>query len=523
MGIDAAKQEIREEIEKAFAEIDLDGMTAAQFLDQLDLKPLRRFLMQNYSHPGGRGRSPKHRPLAQAKTLIFMKLVGIEYRSRVLKRLRRNIKEAEQLGYDVGVGVPSPQSFYHFVNVRVDEHVLTLIGHAVDTIREQCREQDRLIDIELLVEEGAGEGKSESTRYRKKNEKLQEATNALKWHVLPHIGFDRADNAKYSREDLLNLLTFVAMRNTFTNNGWNILRDMTDADVPRAQTLLRHIRENMTREEIEEMFRDANGDILDVAKEKGQLDGEVTVLLDYTKIRYYGDENDAMVRQTKSDDGTSKVYEYIVAKAKHNGENYILGVEPIGKLDERVERTRKLLERVTDRVRVKRVVSDREFSNSEYIQVYEDMGLTYLNVAVQHGPIKRIIEEHDAPSVVSHEIAGVKTKVVLREDSEGKTRAFITNEPNLFAFAADMFLHYGRRWDIETGFDDVKNKFLPRTTSKNYKVRYFYFLFANLVYNTWTLVNVVVMLHLDGELRDEKIVTGKKFLQALFDAIVDYG
>lgn len=521
---DSAEEQIADEIDKAFAEIDLDGMHASEFLGQLELKPLRQALMHNYSHPGGRGRSPKYRPLPQSKTLIYKELLDIPARSKVLRRLRRNLKEAEHLGYRLTHGLPTTQNFYLFVDKRVDEDVKALIDFTVSYIKEKCREQDKLIDVELIEEEGVAAEASETTQYRKKTEKMQEACNVLKWKVYPQIGFNRAANASYDDAEFLDLLTFVAMRNTFTNNGWNIMRDTTDADVPRSQTVLKHIRE-LDRDVIREMFWEANEELLKLAKKEGCLDDPVTVLLDFTTIRYYGDKNDEKVREKKPQDGTSHVYEYIVAKAKHEGENYVLGVEPIGKLDDKVEVTGRLLDRVMDLVEIKRVMSDREFSNSRYLQLYEERGLEYLNIPVRTSTIKQIMEDHDAPYLtrITFGEEDVETTVVLRCDSNGYVKPFLTNASNLYALATDLFTEYGERWDIETGFDDVKNKFLPKTTSKDFNVRLFYFLFANLIYNTWTLTNTIVSLYIHGDIKDEKLITGKKFLHAFFHAYIDYG
>lgn len=524
MDIDAAKDEITEEVEKAFDAIEVESKHAADFLGQLQLPPLRRALMRNYSHPGGPGRSRKYRPLSQAKTLMLKDLLDMNSRNKLLRRLRRNQNEAKDLGYNLNNRVPSSQVIYQFITKRIDEQVKTLMDHTVAEIRRLCRERDKLIDVELVDEEGVADDASAATKYRKKTKKMQEACNVLKWKVFPHLGFNRAANAAYDDIEFLDLLLFVAMRNTFTNNGWNIMRDTTEADVPRSQTILKHIRD-LDRDTIRDMFDEANEELVNLAKQEGRLDEPVTLLLDFTTIRYYGDKNDEMVREKEPKDGTSHVYEFIVAKAKHGGENYVLGVEPIGKLDDKVEVTGRLLDRVRELVEVERVISDREFSNSRYFQAFEDRGLEYLNLPVRNSVIKRIMEQNDAPHITKIRFGKeqVQTTLVLRRDSNGKVKPFLTNASNLYALGVDLFEDYGERWDIETGFDDIKNKFLPKTTSKDFNVRLFYFLFANLVYNAWTLTNVVVSRYIHGVINDKKLITAKKFLQAIFHAHIDYG
>ena len=53
--------------------------------------------------------------------------------------------------------------------------------------------------------------------------------------------------------------------------------------------------------------------------------------------------------------------------------------------------------------------------------------------------------------------------------------------------AIEMFR---KRWGIETGYRMI-DQFLPKTTSKNYIVRMFYFFFGCIMYNAWILFNLI--------------------------------
>lgn len=44
---------------------------------------------------------------------------------------------------------------------------------------------------------------------------------------------------------------------------------------------------------------------------------------------------------------------------------------------------------------------------------------------------------------------------------------------------------YSRRWQIENEYKSIKGDFLAKTSSKDYRVRLFYFVFAVLLYNIW--------------------------------------
>jgi IS4 transposase len=47
---------------------------------------------------------------------------------------------------------------------------------------------------------------------------------------------------------------------------------------------------------------------------------------------------------------------------------------------------------------------------------------------------------------------------------------------------------YKRRWGIETSYRKIR-EFLPKTTSRSWIVRIFYFVLAFMIYNAWVALN----------------------------------
>jgi len=72
-----------------------------------------------------------------------------------------------------------------------------------------------------------------------------------------------------------------------------------------------------------------------------------------------------------------------------------------------------------------------------------------------------------------------------------------------------------KRWGIETGYRQFDHDFKAKTTTKNYHIRLFYFLFSVCVYNLWVLVNICVSLSLYGRLSEKPIITCKLFAVVL--------
>jgi IS4 transposase len=80
---------------------------------------------------------------------------------------------------------------------------------------------------------------------------------------------------------------------------------------------------------------------------------------------------------------------------------------------------------------------------------------------------------------------GVEVDVVEAQDAKGR-RYFLAT--NLSASPKRVLRYYKRRWGIETSYRKI-GEFLPKTTSRSWIVRVFYFTFACLVYNAWVVLN----------------------------------
>jgi len=93
-------------------------------------------------------------------------------------------------------------------------------------------------------------------------------------------------------------------------------------------------------------------------------------------------------------------------------------------------------------------------------------------------------------------------------------RVFATNiefDENDAKLAERLLMLYSKRWGIETSYRVKKHSFRGKTTSKNYKVRLFYFMFSVLLYNLWILADILIWLHLHGQVGEDHLVTSKYF------------
>lgn len=63
---------------------------------------------------------------------------------------------------------------------------------------------------------------------------------------------------------------------------------------------------------------------------------------------------------------------------------------------------------------------------------------------------------------------------------------------------------------IETGYRVKKHSIRAKTTSKNYIIRLFYFLFSVMLYNLWLIVNLLIKRGL-GKASEKYELTAKLF------------
>lgn len=514
-----SEAKIEREIDEAFEQIELEQKEPSKFLKELELRPLKRQVMRHYTDK--RGRSPQYKPVALAHTLIFQRLIGLNARSQVLKRLKRNLNEAKDLGYTLENGIPNNQNLNYFVNQKISQETLELIEYAVEYIHQKNDEHDKLKGVERHKDFQESSGDS-SESYP---EGFKPVMNFLKWKLFPAIEFPRNDNTSYEDTELLHLPVFAGMQNICSHEAYDIMTRLVDKELPKANTVLHHIRE-MPREQIYEMYEQAGQRILELAEEEGRLDQEVDVAIDMTEIQYYGDKNDEMVVETQRKKGTTHCHKYATLKVVSGGEQYTIKSIPVNKFASTEDLVEELLQYAEQHIDTRRVYMDREFFSGAIINLMDDNNWTYIMPAVETTPIQKIIEDADGEDFQRYTTRGKETStfnLVLREGKNGDLKPFATNCNQMEVLAYDLFDLYGRRWDIETGYRVQKNKFLPKTTSKNYNIRLFLFLFSELLYNCWMLVNVRISLKKYGEIKPEKEISTGEFIAAVFHAFIDYG
>jgi hypothetical protein len=203
----------------------------------------------------------------------------------------------------------------------------------------------------------------------------------------------------------------------------------------------------------------------------------------------------------------------------------VLGVEPVR--DQRkwekemgwdVERTSRadivesLLEQAERHVDIHKVFLDRGFSSMETRDVIDRSDLLY----VLGKPSKAEIDEDHIDDIKDHDLYdsriahGSLTYDGREHDmtyvytpskkDEDKYALFTINEHVDHHRAEALLGQYSQRMEIENEYKTIKKHFLPTSASKDYRIRFLYFVIGTLLYNVWRMANFILRDAVDADL-----------------------
>lgn len=249
------------------------------------------------------------------------------------------------------------------------------------------------------------------------------------------------------------------------------------------------------------------------------------VAIDYTEWFYYGNRKAKMIVSKKPERGTASCYKFATINIVESGKRFTLYAVPVSGIDNKESILTQLINYAKQRIKINRVYLDRGFFDSVSINTLNKLHQKFLMPAVRIYAVKRVMALSPAPSVIKgFTLRNVRLNLVIANDKNGEKRVFATNEDfdeNDVGFADRLFMLYSKRWGIETSYRVQKHSYMPKTTSKNYIIRLFYFLFSVLLYNLWILADVFLWLSLVGVVMKTHIMTSQEFGKLLL--IIDPG
>lgn len=515
----STKNYVEKEICKAcMAFSSEESVTISRFLKKINLEVITK-----------KYRYSKFTNVAMQNAVLFMKLKKIKSQTQLVKYLKNNKEDALNLGFDSGRrnSIPDQRTVSHFMNNILDEETKTTIDSTVQKIEEIAEKYGIVFDTEVLKEKKPCKRGTKKTNYNRIHNKLHEVCKYIKKNIYPHITLNMRHNAQYSKNTLLNLLVHMALNGDFAEDGSKTFRETVKYRTPDADTLLYHIEKYEDINAVQDMFLKAFEIIYKIAKTANMFPRKVDVAIDYTDWYYYGNKNDYMVVEKKPEKGTSHCFRFATIIVVEAGERFTLLALPVGKFDSKEKIVRKLIEYTRGKININKAYFDRGFFSIDVINLLKELGVNFIMPAIENKDIERHCNAVSAPFVVKDYVMGTKPEHsasfnlgIMPKKINGRELKipFATNikiTQNEVCLAEKLFNLYSKRWGIETSYR-VKKAFRPKTTSKNYIVRLFYFLFSTLVYNLWIIVNILVGNSLMKKLPEKPHATAKLFGTVLY-------
>ena len=499
-----------------------------------------------FTHDFASGR--RYNAPTMMKAFVFQRIVGVESFHRLASHLNGRPKVAALLGFTEGV--PSGDTFREWWQNRLGDRE----RDATETVIAEYF-QPELADH--LLSMGLPAGRSlldvELPDQDPTSISIDEKRDAIK-HIRPLVydllSFGRADNATFHDNWFFDFQALISRERDFAEK--NI--DEFHADGETAPTAPTHFNTIESREATEwmEQFEEVFTRVVEVAKGAGMLNRPVELMIDGTDLPFYGRPNAEGVVGTKKSKNTNYAYKNITISARTRSRTVKLASFPLKDRGNLTLAVMYLVRRAKELVPVKRLLMDSEFIDVGLLSFLERQDVPFIVQYRKAGKeIKRWLKSLDGDSGAKrHHISPARRsesltvtllakraawgddeqdaeQTSLLEFGEGETPddveetgewvLYATNIEGAEKNPKDWAERYARRWAIETNYRVVKNDFLANTTSREFSVRTFYWLFAVMLYNAWVLLDVFLRAdHPDRAPDDRPVMPARSFAKAFY-------
>jgi len=452
------------------------------------------------------------------KLILFKKLKGIKHQTQLVGYLKIHTSELKQLGLNQ---VPDQTTISYFINYILDQKIKENINYITSKIEEISEKFGIILDIKTLNPEKPTKETRKRNQYLQKNDKTKEICRLFKKRFSPFIDLNLKNNTIYKKTQFIDLMIHMGMTKDFAENGSKTYKELRGENNPDADTLLYHLKNYKNYKNLHRMFTTLFEIVWQMTRTANLFDmrKRYDVAVDFTEWYFYGDRSALMVVGKKPERGTTKCYKFATINIVEPGKRFTVLALPVGPFEDKNKVLENLLQYTQERIKINRIYVDRGFFDSESIKVFHRHRLKYLMPCTHISTVKHILEITSAPAVITDFVMADITfnMVILQETNDNGVTlkyAFATNEvfdENDVNLTERLFLLYGKRWGIESSYKVKKQSYLPKTTSKNYLIRLFYFMFSVLLYNLWILADILICLALFGVVKEDHLLTSKYF------------
>jgi hypothetical protein len=425
-------------------------------------------------------------------------------------------------------------------------------------------------------EDETDEANEDDTEYSRK--KGKKTIKLARKHAFPEFKSGRTLNRSYDDEQILEMVARICAHegsaheegehgwftdDDLTAHGSTILRVLKLIATPEgddAQLTLDEILDDDRMPDIDricdqlmESFDSSVENVIKTIRGDDPFDDrKVTAAIDITHEQFHvwpWEDKDAgiskedfprMVSGYKEDNEYKRGYKYATITLVGDLVPIPLAIEPVKENSNweeddapsysKAALVERLLDRALQFVDIDEVMFDRGFYSNDVYAAVADRGLTYLSPVPKYEDDYEVIEDieshSEADAAVKHDVPfGHDGEVhhtaeflyvpTTSDDADGNYAVFVTNRDRVEPDEIEAICNrYGRRWDIENQYKSIK-KFLPRTSSTDYRVRLCNFVLATLFYVLWRLTDYLIKRGKGVPIRSPPEVTAKTFIRAL--------
>jgi hypothetical protein len=505
-----SKDSIEEEIYNAFERFNDERRRIAFFLKELDVTPL---IIKNY-------RTIKFSQETLLKAVLFQRIKGIKFYTKLTKYLRRNPAEKYALGFSE---TPNRTQIGYFINHILDQETNEAITFAVAKINEIAEKYSLYFDHLALKPPKPPKETKESDHRFLREVKTGDVTRIMRRRIIPFMDIKQRPNAIYKKEELVKLLIHIGLKKECAEDGARTYKtDHKLTESPSGRALLYNLKKYPTMNDLQDMFERVFEVVWVIARQSNLIDikKRVDVAIDFTEWPFYGNRKAMMVIGRDHEKGAPACYKFITITIVEPGDRFTLLALPVSVsgLTSKEALLTRLITYTLKRVKINHVYADKGFCDSQSIKIFDKYHLKYLMPMTRYSKVKELLDITPTPRVINeYPLSSQLVNLIIVENKkkgEFKKLAFATNmniderEVGLSEQLSDL---YAKRWGIETSYRVKKHAFLAKTTSKNYIVRLFYFLFSVLLYDLWILTDLLIWLSLYVVVGEKHLVTAKLF------------
>lgn len=315
-------------------------------------------------------------------------------------------------------------------------------------------------------------------------------------NIHSQLRLNKTKDIKYTESKYFDLLSTLSLFNCCAEDGSQTM-NLTD-DIPSGDALLQQLKK-LNFEIVEEQFRElfAKQFFKLFRKAKKGKKYKATVLIDVHEQETYSKKKRTSknIKGGKHKNGTNFFFKYMTMQVLIKNKIITLGIRFYGREEKQSELVDELIQLAKEFVRIRVVLLDRGFRDVKILNNLEYREARVLMPCVKDKKAKKCFEDFGKKNFKAvrfwmenpkHEFADVKLLMIRLNN--GKEIGFYTTMKFTWLHRANYYLNiYKKRWNIETGYR-LQNLFLPKTTSINRVVRFYYFCYAVAMHNLWLTI-----------------------------------